>query len=112
MMYESSTEASERLFELSERHRSREPHGDGTRPVFGDQESVAETAGKLGIGVPIETPMYPKLAGAQSFARIAEETLPKMLAPGESQWKSAAARLAERVKGGDGLDTAAALVVG
>ena len=81
-------------------------------PVFGDQEIVAETAGKLGIGVPIETPMYPKLAGAQSLARIAEETLPKMLAPGESAWKAAAARLAERVKGGDGLDTAAALVVG
>jgi UDP:flavonoid glycosyltransferase YjiC (YdhE family) len=81
-------------------------------PVFGDQESVAETVAKLGIGVPIETPMYPKLAGAQSLARIAEETLPKMLAPGESEWKSAAARLAERVKGGDGLDTAAALVVG
>ena len=56
--------------------------------------------------------MYPKLAGAQSLARIAEETLPKMLAPGESEWKSAAARLAERVKGGDGLDTAAALVAG
>jgi hypothetical protein len=35
-----------------------------------------------------------------------------MLAPGESEWKSAAARLAERVKAGDGLDTAAALVVG
>jgi hypothetical protein len=34
-----------------------------------------------------------------------------MLAPGESQWKSAALRLAERVKGGDGLETAA-LVVG
>ena len=54
--------------------------------------------------------MYPKLAGAQSLARIAEETLPKMLAPGESEWKAAAARLAERVKGGDGLDTAASLV--
>ena len=32
--------------------------------------------------------------------------------PGESEWKSAATRLAERVKGGDGLDTAAALVAG
>jgi hypothetical protein len=32
--------------------------------------------------------MYPKLAGAQSLPRIAEETLPKMLAPGESEWKS------------------------
>jgi UDP:flavonoid glycosyltransferase YjiC (YdhE family) len=81
-------------------------------PVFGDQGSVAETAGKLGIGVPIETPMYPKLAGAQPLERIAEETLPKMLAPGESKWKAAAARLAERVKGGDGLDTAVSLVVG
>jgi hypothetical protein len=81
-------------------------------PVFGDQESVAETAGKLGIGVPIETPMYPNLAGAQSLTRIAEVTLPKMLAPGENEWKSAAARVAERVKGGDGLDTATALVVG
>lgn len=56
--------------------------------------------------------MYPKLAGAQPLARIAEETLPKMLAPGESEWKAAAARLAERLKGGDGLDTAASLVVG
>jgi hypothetical protein len=35
-----------------------------------------------------------------------------MLAPGESKWKQAAARLAERVKGGDGLDTALSLVVG
>jgi len=52
---------------------------------------------RLGTGVPIETPMYPKLVGAQPLARIAEETLPKMLAPGESDWKAAAARLAERV---------------
>jgi hypothetical protein len=35
-----------------------------------------------------------------------------MLAPGESEWKPAAARLAERMKRGDGLDTAAALLVG
>lgn len=81
-------------------------------PVFGDQGSVAETAGKLGIGVPIETAMYPKLDGAQPLERIAEEILPKMLAPGDSTWKAAAARLAERVKGGDGLDTAVSLVVG
>jgi hypothetical protein len=64
------------------------------------------------LGVPIETPMYPKLAGAQPLARIAEETLPKMLAPGESEWKAAATRLAQRVQGGDDLDTAASLVVG
>jgi UDP:flavonoid glycosyltransferase YjiC (YdhE family) len=81
-------------------------------PVFGDQESVAETAGKLGIGVPIKSLMFPNLAGAQSLARVTEEILPKMLAPGESAWKAAAVRLAERVKGGDGLDTAVALVTG
>jgi len=49
----------------------------------------------------------PRLAGAQPLTRIAEETLPRMLAPGEGAWKAAAARLAER-----GLDTAASLVVG
>jgi UDP:flavonoid glycosyltransferase YjiC (YdhE family) len=57
-------------------------------PVFGDQESVACTVAKLGVGASIESMMFPKLEGALSLARTAEEILPEMLAPGVSRWKN------------------------
>ncbi|MCX5743198.1 MAG: glycosyltransferase [Proteobacteria bacterium] len=79
-------------------------------PAFGDQESVALAAAKLGVGVCVEAIMVPALAGAVSLERIADEVLPAMLAPGVSRWKAAATSLAAHVKLEQGLDVAEALV--
>ncbi|MGE0867864.1 MAG: glycosyltransferase [Kofleriaceae bacterium] len=80
-------------------------------PGFGDQESVALAAAKLGVGVAIETITYPTLEGAVAIERVAEDVLPAMLAPGVSRWKAAATSLAEQIKLENGLDDAEALVL-
>jgi UDP:flavonoid glycosyltransferase YjiC (YdhE family) len=80
-------------------------------PAFGDQESVARAAGKLGVGVALESIMIPALEGALPLERAAEELLPAMLAPGISRWKAAATSLAAHVKQENGTDAAEALVL-
>ncbi len=80
-------------------------------PAFGDQESVALAAAKLGVGICVESIMYPKLEGAVPLDRVARELLPEMLAPGVSRWKAAAMGLAESVRHENGLDAAEALVL-
>jgi UDP:flavonoid glycosyltransferase YjiC (YdhE family) len=80
-------------------------------PGFGDQESVALAAAKLGIGVPVESISVPNLEGAMSIDRVAEDVLPAMLAPGVTRWKAAALRLAEQMREEDGLAAAEALVL-
>ena len=80
-------------------------------PGFGDQESVALAAAKLGVGVAIESITYPALDGAISLDGVAADILPAMLAPGTSRWKSAAVTLAEHIKRENGLDAAEALVL-
>ena len=79
-------------------------------PAFGDQESVALAAAKLGVGICVEAIMYPALQGAIPMDRVAEELLPTMLAPGVSRWKVAATSLAAQVRQENGLDAAEALV--
>lgn len=80
-------------------------------PGFGDQESVALAAAKLGVGICVEAIMIPALEGAVPMDRVAEEVLPAMLAPGVSRWKAAAISLAAHVKQENGLDAAEALVL-
>lgn len=80
-------------------------------PAFGDQDAVARAVAALGVGVCVETPRFPTLDIAQPLDTIATETLPAMLAPGESTWKRAAARLAATVREENGIETAAAFVL-
>jgi UDP-glucoronosyl/UDP-glucosyl transferase len=80
-------------------------------PAFGDQESVALAAAKLGVGVCVEAIMFPALEGAVPMDRVAEEVLPAMLAPGITRWKARATSLAAHVKQENGLDAAEALVL-
>jgi UDP:flavonoid glycosyltransferase YjiC (YdhE family) len=81
-------------------------------PVFGDQDAVARAVAALGVGVCVETPRFPTFDGAQPLEKVAEETLPAMLAPGESKWKATVTRLAATVREDNGIETAAALVLG
>jgi hypothetical protein len=80
-------------------------------PAFGDQESVARAAAKLGVGICVEAIMFPALEGAVPIERAAEELLPAMLAPGITRSKAAALSLAAQVKQENGLDAAEALVL-
>jgi UDP:flavonoid glycosyltransferase YjiC (YdhE family) len=80
-------------------------------PGFGDQESVALAAAKLGVGTALESITFPRLAGAVSVEEAASEVLPAMLAPGTSRWKAAADRLAAEIRQENGLDAAEALVL-
>ncbi len=79
-------------------------------PGFGDQECVAQAAARLGIGVCVEAITCPSLEGAVPLARVAEDVLPAMLAPGISRWKREATRLAAQVKQDNGLAAAEALL--
>ncbi|MGE0549888.1 MAG: glycosyltransferase [Kofleriaceae bacterium] len=80
-------------------------------PGFGDQESVAYAAAKLGVGVIVESITYPTLEGALRLEQVAREVLPAMLAPGVSHWKATAAELAAQVITENGLDAAERLVL-
>ncbi len=79
-------------------------------PGFGDQESVALAAAKLGVGVAVESISIPALEGATPLDRVADGILPAMLAPG-NPWKAAATSLAAHVKLENGLDAAEALLL-
>jgi UDP:flavonoid glycosyltransferase YjiC (YdhE family) len=81
-------------------------------PVFGDQDAVARAVTALGVGLVVETPRFPTFADALSLDQLASETLPAMLAPGESTWKATAKRLAATVREEHGVQTAAAFVLG
>ncbi len=78
-------------------------------PGFGDQESVALAATRLGVGVAVESITYPALEGAVALDRIGEDVLPAMLAP-SNRWKTAAMLLAADIKRENGLDAAEALI--
>jgi UDP:flavonoid glycosyltransferase YjiC (YdhE family) len=80
-------------------------------PGFGDQESVAKAAMKLGVGVPVESVTIPTMDGALSIERVASDVLPAMLAGGVTRWKAAAADLATHVRREDGLAAAEALLL-
>jgi hypothetical protein len=81
-------------------------------PGFGDQEAVARAAARLGVGVCVESITYPNLDGAMSLAQVADDVLPAMLAPGNTQWKTEATRLAALIRQESGLARAEALLVG
>jgi hypothetical protein len=59
----------------------------------------------------VEAIMVPQLEGALPLERVAEQVLPAMLAPGTSEWKSKATRLAETVRQESALDAAEALLL-
>jgi UDP:flavonoid glycosyltransferase YjiC (YdhE family) len=80
-------------------------------PGFGDQEFVAHAVARLGVGVCIESVMYPTLPDALSIESVAADVLPAMLAPGVTRWKATATALAAHIKQENGLDAAEALVL-
>lgn len=80
-------------------------------PVMGDQESVARAVMATGIGVAVESLTVPNLPGAQPLERIANETLPAMLAPANA-WKREATRIAAQLASEDGIAAEVALVLG
>ncbi|MCC6997763.1 MAG: hypothetical protein IT370_24305 [Deltaproteobacteria bacterium] len=79
-------------------------------PGFGDQESVALAAARLGVGVCVEAIGYPTLEGAFPLDRVAGEVLPAMLAAGVSRWKQRATEVAALLAREDGIAAAEALV--